>query len=130
MKCKMEKKVNAYLEKELGKDEYLQVQKHLQSCSDCQRTLRELLQVNDYLNNYREQDVPSFVIQSILNRTPQTHVPVVSKRAVNFGFAAAILLSFFSGLWISQKVFTQPDSSSQLVEIGAESLFSYVNWEE
>jgi anti-sigma factor RsiW len=130
MKCKMEKKVNAYLEKELAKNEYMLVQKHLQSCSECQKTLRELLQANDFLSNFNEQDVPVFVIDSILKRTNQASEPVVTKRAVNFGFAAAILLSFLSGLWISEKVFSQPDSSSQLVEIGAETLFSHIVWED
>ncbi len=95
MKCEMEKKVNAYLEKELAKNEYMQVQKHLQSCSECQKTLRELLQANDFLSNFNEQDVPVFVIDSILKRTNQAFEPVVTKRAVNFGFAACHSIVIF-----------------------------------
>lgn len=128
MKCKMESKLNAYLENELSTKETLRLKEHLKSCSICRQTLKELQEIDTFLKQYVEKEVPEKIIASIYDKIqiPQKN----QHRIVNFGVAAAILLSFFSGLWFSDKVFSQTNSNQQLFEIGSESLYSYIDWEE
>lgn len=130
MKCKMEKKINAYLDKELSIDNFKQVQSHLSICSICQQTLRELMQVNKILSNFQEENVPQPLLHAILEKTETQSHSSSYKRAYNFGIAAAVIFSFFSGLWFSNKVFSQTSDNETVYELGSESLFSLMLWEE
>ena len=130
MKCKFQNRLNKFLDDELKPEEKANMQEHLKSCSACQEELRKIQHVNNILGSYREIEVSSDLINRVLDKIPEQKNYVFNRKVINFSVAASILFSFFSGLWLSNKVYVNQQSSTYSYEIGEESLYSYLDWEE
>ena len=96
MTCKFEKKINAYLDGELSEKTYHTVQEHLKKCQTCQNTLRSIIKVNNFLNNYNEEQFPDNLTESILEKTGYSVMSTFKRRIINFSVAASIIVAFFS----------------------------------
>ena len=64
--CKFKKKINAYLDNELKEAEFVQVKHHLLNCSICQAEVREISQLNKFLDTFQEEEVPESLSNKIL----------------------------------------------------------------
>ena len=70
--CSFEKKLNAYIAGELSEIEYNKVREHISSCHLCQNEIRELQQVDNFLFQYTEEEVPAGLNEKILNSVSQS----------------------------------------------------------
>ncbi|MCD4817259.1 MAG: hypothetical protein K8S23_01035 [Candidatus Cloacimonetes bacterium] len=129
MKCKFEKKIGAFLDNELQKEDFAQVKEHLKSCLICQQTLRELNSINIFFENYTDVEVPEYLNQRILSKI-NSSVSKFKKNIINFAVAASIAFAFFSGLFASNQTFTQNRENTEQIAFGTESFYSYLDWEE
>ncbi len=109
--CKYSDKLNAYIDAELSKHDFDKVKKHLKNCHLCQQELRELMKVNSFLKNYQEEELAESVIQNILNNADQMNLDPqrfrFKQRVVSFSVAASIILSFATGVLMSNLAFSQ-----------------------
>jgi len=129
MKCKFENRIGAYLDKELTEDIFNQVKEHLMSCHICQKKLRELNDLKRFFECYSDEEVPENLNQKILSKL-NPHVSKLKRNIINFAAAATIAFAFFSGLIMSNQTFSQNQDNSELISLGTESLYNYLEWEE
>jgi len=124
--CKFSKRLNAYIDGELKKDEFQKVREHLKSCHLCQAELRELTSLNRFLSSYKEEEVPEYINQRILTAIESSSVhPQIAwltRRVVSFSIAASVLISFAAGVFLSNQAFAQNKDSD--LQFGQETLFS------
>ena len=127
--CKFRNSLNAYLDNELGKEQFDLVKVHLLSCSVCQNEIRELNSLNALLASYDEKEVPDFLKEKILSELedfPNSRI-FRKNRLVNFMIAASIAASFLIGLIFSTITFTDQADTLSEFSLGQESLYSYYN---
>ena len=101
--CKFKKKINAYLDNELKEAEFIQVKHHLLNCSICQAEVREISQLNKFLDSFQEDEVPGSLSNNILAAVSEVSetFPVRKNRFFKYTAAAAIAASFIIGLLFS-----------------------------
>jgi anti-sigma factor RsiW len=126
--CKFSHKLNAYIDAELSKKEFEKVQAHLKHCHLCQKELRELMKVNSFLQNYQEEEVAESIINKILDKTDQMNLNPqrlrFKQRVISLSVAASILISFATGVLVSNLTFSQ-DTETTRFELGQSTLYSY-----
>ena len=124
--CRFSKRLNAYIDGELKKDEFRKVREHLKNCHLCQAELRELTNLNRFLSSYKEEEVPEYINQRILAAVGSTSVHPqrawLTRRVVSFSIAASVLISFAAGVFLSNQAFAQNNDSD--LQFGQETLFS------
>ena len=121
--CSFEKKVNAYIAGELSEMEHNKVRKHISSCHLCQNEIRELQQVDNFLNQYTEEEVPAGLNEKILNSVSQSHTNPFMRKVVSFSIAASVLISFMAGILLSNGLYANDTDSN--ITLGEDSLYSY-----
>ena len=124
--CRFSKRLNAYIDGELKMDEFQKVREHLKSCHLCQAELRELTNLNVFLSSYKEEEVPEYINQRILTAVESTSIHPqrawLTRRVVSFSIAASVLISFATGVFLSNQAFAQNNDSD--LQFGQETLFS------
>lgn len=129
--CQFSKKLNAYIDTELTEIEFEKVQEHLKHCHLCQKELRELININTFLANYQEEEITDNIYQSILNKTTETNLnperSQFKRRIISFSVAASVIVSFVTGVLLSDLTFTQETDSE--FDFGQNSLYSYFEGE-
>ncbi|MDA3813909.1 MAG: zf-HC2 domain-containing protein [Candidatus Cloacimonetes bacterium] len=121
--CSFEKKLNAYIAGELSEMEHNKVRMHISSCHLCQNEIRTLQQVDNFLFQYTEKEVPAGLNEKILNSVPKTSTNPFMRKVISFSIAASVLISFMAGIMLSSGLYA--DSSDSNITIGEDSLFSY-----
>ena len=130
-KCKYQKKLNAYIDGELKEVDFEKVRNHLKSCHLCQNKLREINKINDFLSNYKEEEVNEYMNQRILGTVktlPEKSTwDLLTRRVVNFSIAASVIISFTVGIILSNNLFANNNETN--IEFGQESLYSFFEGE-
>ena len=121
--CSFEKKLNAYIAGELSEMEHNKVREHISNCHLCQNEIRTLQQVNDFLNQYTEEEVPAGLNEKILNSVSKSHTNPFMRKVVSFSIAASVLISFMAGILLSNGLYAETNDFD--ITIGEDSLFSY-----
>ncbi len=121
--CGFEKKLNAYIAGELSEMEYNKVREHIRSCHLCQNEIRILQQVDNFLFQYTEEEVPAGLKEKILNSVSKSHSNPFMRKVVSFSIAASVLISFMAGIVLSNGLYAENTESD--ITIGEDSLYSY-----
>jgi len=121
--CSFEKKMNAYIAGELNEMEHNKVREHISSCHLCQNEIRILQQVDTFLFQYTEKDIPAGFNEKILNSISKNRTNPFMRRVVSFSIAASVLISFIAGIVISNGLYAETTDFD--INIGEDSLFSY-----
>ena len=121
--CSFEKKLNAYIAGELSEMEHNKVRKHISSCHLCQNEIRTLQQVDTFLLQYTEEEVPAGLNEKILNSVSKNRTNPFMRRVVSFSIAASVLISFMAGILLSNGLYAETNDFD--ITIGEDSLFSY-----
>ena len=121
--CSFEKKLNAYIAGELSEKEHSKVREHISSCHLCQNEIRELQQVDAFLFQYTEEEIPAGLNEKILNSVSQSRTNPFMKKIVSFSIAASVIISFMAGIMLSNGLYA--DGSDSNITIGEDSLYSY-----
>ncbi|MCK5050137.1 MAG: zf-HC2 domain-containing protein [Candidatus Cloacimonetes bacterium] len=121
--CSFEKKLNAYIAGELSEMEHNKVREHISSCHLCQNEIRNLQQVDNFLFQYTEEDVPAGLNEKILNSVSNYRTNPFMKNVVSFSIAASVLISFVAGIMLSSGLYAETKDSN--ITIGEDSLYSY-----
>ena len=128
--CKFEKKINAYIDGELGKAEFTEMKAHLASCLSCQNEIREINKVNAALAEYEDEDVPEHIIDNILKEVGSHSVSRTPKRRISLSVAASIVFAFVSGILMSNFAFEETPQETDTLEFAQESFYSFFETEE
>ncbi len=123
IECSFEKKMNAYIVGELSEMEYEKVRKHISSCHLCQNEIRTLQQVDDFLIQYTEEEVPAGFNEKILNYVSKSRTNPFMRKVISFSIAASIVVSFMAGVLLSSGLYAETNDSD--ITIGEDSLYSY-----
>ena len=121
--CSFEKKLNAYIAGELSEMEHEKVRKHISSCHLCQNEIRTLQQVDDFLIQYTEEEVPAGFNEKILNSVSKSRTNPFMRKVISFSIAASIVISFMAGVLLSSGLYAETNDSD--ITIGEDSLYSY-----
>ncbi len=121
--CSFEKKMNAYIAGELSEMEHNKVREHIRSCHLCQNEIRILQQVDTFLFQYTEKDIPAGLNEKILNSVSKNRTNPFMRRVVSFSIAASVLISFIAGIVLSNGLYAETTDFD--INIGEDSLFSY-----
>ncbi len=121
--CSFEKKLNAYIAGELSEMEHNKVREHISSCHLCQNEIRTLQQVDNFLFQYTEDEVPAGLNEKILNSVSKSHSNPFMRKVVSFSIAASVLISFMAGIVLSNGLYAENTDSD--ITIGEDSLYSY-----
>ena len=121
--CSFEKKLNAYIAGELREMEHNKVREHISSCHLCQNEIRNLQQVDTFLFQYTEEEVPAGLNEKILNSVSQSRTSPFMRKVVSFSIAASVLISFMAGIMLSNGLYAENTDSD--ITIGEDSLYSY-----
>ena len=121
--CNFEKKLNAYIAGELSEMEHNKVREHISSCHLCQNEIRNLQQVDNFLFQYTEEEVPARLNEKILSSVSQSHTNPFMRKVVSFSIAASVLISFMAGIVLSNGLYAETTDSD--ITIGEDSLYSY-----
>ncbi|MDP8267117.1 MAG: zf-HC2 domain-containing protein [Candidatus Tenebribacter davisii] len=125
--CSFSKKLNAYIAGELSEMEHEEVRAHVSSCHLCQKEIRELNQVENFLMQYTDEEVPIRLNEKILNLVSRSYVNPFKRKVVSFSIAASIIVSFVTGILLSDLTFTQETESDY--DFGQNALYSYFEGE-
>lgn len=123
IECNFEKKLNAYIAGELSEMEHKKVRKHISNCHLCQNEIRTLQQVDDFLIQYTEEEVPAGFNEKILNSVFKSRTNPFMRKVINFSIAASIVISFMAGIVLSSGLYAETKDSD--ITIGEDSLYSY-----
>ncbi len=121
--CSFEEKLNAYIAGELSETEHNIVRKHISSCHLCQNEIRTLQQVDTFLFQYTEEEVPAELNEKILNSAVKNRTNIFMRKVVSFSIAASVLISFIAGIVLSNGLYAETTDFD--ITIGEDSLFSY-----
>ncbi len=121
--CSFEKKLNAYIAGELSEMEHNKVREHISSCHLCQNEIRTLQQVDTFLSQYTEEEVPAGLNEKILNSVSKNRTNPIMRKVVSFSIAESILISFIVGIVLSNGLYAETNDFD--ITIGEDSLFSY-----
>ncbi len=121
--CSFEKKLNAYIAGELSEMEHSKVREHISSCHLCQNEIRNLQQVDNFLFQYTEEEVPARLNEKILSSVSQSRSNPFMRKVVSFSIAASVLISFMAGIILSNGLYAENTDSD--ISIGEDSLYSY-----
>lgn len=129
MKCfKIQNKLNAFVDKELPKKQIDEIKKHLLTCTNCQKKLREIQNLNKILEDNKENiRVPEEIYDSIMKKIPREH-PKNKFFIRNLPIAASFIFSLLLGAIIAfstvQTQFQEQDSDS--LQFASESFAYYL----
>ncbi len=136
-KCKYAKKLNAYIDGELRKNEFTKIQEHLKDCLYCQKEIREINKINAFLSGYQNEDVPENlnekILSSVLEHPINERKTIFLRRVSRLSIAASILLSLFSGIILSNITFSNNSTlfaENTEIEFAQDSLYDYLLVEE
>jgi len=135
-KCRYSHNLNAYLDAELSDREYKQVQLHLKECPVCQKELRELMKLNNFLNTFQQEEVPEYLTQKILADLPESRQELgvfgIPRRLANLSAAACLILSFAAGILFSDMAFnnSSTDNIYGNLDLTSNTLYSYLEGAE
>ena len=125
--CRFSDKLNAYLDAELSKHDFDEIQNHLKHCHLCQNELREIINVNTFLSSYQEEEIPEYLNEKILTAITNTGLfpqrSWLKRKVLSFSVAASIIVSFATGVILSDLTFNQETTSE--FEFGQETLYSF-----
>jgi anti-sigma factor RsiW len=121
--CSFKKKMNAYIAGELSEKEHNKVREHISSCHLCQNEIRILQQVDTFLFQYTEEEVPAGLNDKILNSVSKSRTNPFLRKIVSFSIAASVLISFMAGILLSNGLYAKTTDSN--ITIGEDSLYSY-----
>lgn len=132
-KCKFSHKLNAYADGELSQIEFEKLHIHLKSCPLCQQELREISNINSFLNEFEPEEVPEYLNQRILAtvREKETRVSWFGRRITTFSLAASLAVSFLTGIYLADLTYQKSVSdvssttSSSVFSFGEETLYSF-----
>lgn len=125
MKCsEIQSNLSRFHDHELSKEERSEIQKHLMSCAECQSHYREIIEVDNFLRNYKEEDVPEELNQRILAKIRTTHkrshfISWFERSAV----AASIIFALYFGFTSAGNAYDT--SNTDIAYPGESSLYSY-----
>ena len=129
--CGFSHKLNGYIDGELSETEFKKVRSHLKDCRVCQEQLRELTNLNSFLNRYQEETVPEYLNQRILasvkeKENEESH-SWFHKNVIGFSVAASLVISFFTGIILSDLAYQKSHNNSSTIALnfGNETLYSY-----
>lgn len=125
--CSFSKRLNAYIAGELSEIEYEKVRMHISSCHLCQNEIRELKQLDNFLMQYTDEEVPAGLNQKILNSVSISKANPFKRKVISFSIAASVIFSFVTGILLSDLTFTQETDSD--FAFGQNSLYSYFEGE-
>ena len=128
--CKFEKKINAYIDGELGKAEFTEMKAHLASCLSCQQEIREINKVNAALAEYEDEDVPEHIVENILKTVLPVSERKTRKRRFNLSVVASIVFALVSGILMSDFAFKETPQETDTLEFAQESFYSFFDSEE
>ena len=136
-KCKYAKKLNAYIDGELPKNEFTKIQEHLKDCLHCQKVIREINKINTFLSDYKNEDVPETlnekVLSSVMEHPINMRKTIFLRRVSRLSIAASILLSLFSGIFLSNITFSNNTTlyaENTEIEFAQDSFYDYLQVEE
>jgi len=115
--------LNAYIAGELRETEHNKVREHISNCHLCQNETRELQQVDTFLSQYTEEEVPAGLNEKILNSVSQSRTNLFMRKVVSFSIAASVLISFMAGIVLSNGLYAENAESD--ITIGEDSFYSY-----
>ena len=121
--CDFKKKLNAYIAGELSEIEHNKVREHISNCHLCQNEIRTLQQVDAFLFQYTEEEIPAGLNEKILDSVSQSHANPFMRKVVSFSIAASVLISFMAGILLSNGLYAETKDSD--ITIGEDSLYSY-----
>ena len=122
MKCKYLELIGVFKDGELNKSKQQEVSKHLLECSQCQQELRDLQKLNELLSSFKDKAVPQYLVDDILNKFPIDR-QLNLRNVINFPIAAMLVVSFISGIYLSNLAFKPAEES--YTEFGQESFYNY-----
>jgi len=125
--CSFNKKINTYIAGELSEMEHEEVRDHVSSCHLCQNEIRELQQIENFLMQYTDEEVPAGLNEKILNSVSKDNINPFLRKVVSFSIAASVIISFVTGILLSDITFTQETESD--FGFGQNSLYSYFEGE-
>lgn len=123
IECSFEKKMNAYIAGELSEMEHEKVRKHISNCHLCQNEIRELQQVDNFLIQYTEEEVPAGFNEKILNSVSKSRTNPFIRKVISFSIAASIVISFMAGVLLSSGLYA--NGTDYEITLGEDSLYSY-----
>ncbi|MEA2096250.1 MAG: zf-HC2 domain-containing protein [Candidatus Cloacimonadota bacterium] len=121
--CDFKKKLNAYIAGELSEMEHNKVREHISSCHLCQNEIRTLQQVDTFLFQYTEEEVPAGFNEKILNSVSKNRANPFMRKVISFSIAASVIISFMAGIMLSNGLYAETTDFD--ITIGEDSLFSY-----
>ena len=90
------------------------------------------MKVNTFLENYKKEEVAESVIQKILDNAGQVNLNPqrfrFKQRVISFSVAASIIVSFATGILMSDIAFKQ-DTGTTSFELGQSTLYSHFEGE-
>ncbi|MBN1327063.1 MAG: hypothetical protein JW996_03850, partial [Candidatus Cloacimonetes bacterium] len=103
--CRFSNKLQRFVLKELNQHEYQQVQKHLLNCTLCQQEINQLLQLDQFMKEFREQKPADDIITQLIKKTRGDNI-TFSKgfnllSVKGFAAAACTLLAIYAGIQIA-----------------------------
>jgi len=125
--CSFKEKINAYIAGELSETDHDEVQAHVSSCHLCQQEIRELKQLDNFLMQYIDEEAPAGINEKILKSVSRSYVNPFKRKVVSFSIAASVIVSFVTGILLSDLTFTQQIDSGY--DFGQNSLYSYFEGE-
>lgn len=125
--CSFMKKLNAYIAEELNKEEHKLVRMHISECHLCQNEIRALQQLDNFLSQYSEEEVPAGLNEKILNSVSTNSTNPFIRKVISFSIAATVLISFMAGVVLSNGLYAENTETN--ITFGEETLFSYIEGE-
>ncbi len=130
-KCKFEKRLNAYLAKEISIAENTVIENHLKTCKICQNKIKKLEEedklISDFLSYYKEEKISEELQAKLLAIPNQTkRISKFSQAIIKFSVAASLIATFTLGIIMSNEILSYNSdiafAEESLVDIG--SLYS------
>ena len=121
MRCsEVKEKLNAFADHELDEKQSSEVQDHLKSCSACQQELSDILSVNAFLNDFKEEVVSDSLIDKVLSETSGVKRKIHIFR--NMAVAASVMIAMLSGVYFGNMRTTE--QSTYELALGQDSYVS------
>lgn len=131
MRCEMVlAKLNRYVDDELATNEMKTIEAHLQSCDACRKEYQDLLSVNDFLSNFKEEEIDEAIITNIISQSKKSKISSF-RRFKNeiISIAASVLLFGSFGLFMGSE-YSSNDTSDTFYSFNNETIYEEIIWEQ
>jgi len=128
-KCELAIKLNAFLDGELDTEETATIKYHLTQCPYCQKHLRELKKLNQFISSHQEKEVSADLTAKLLEIGKRrsiisTRIPLKFSR---FAVAASLVIAFIASvIFVDLSIKTKSNLSYSYEE---DSFYSYFEGE-